>query len=110
VTAMYSVDDEPAHGGHLLRKGASPQAIRSALLPDDRAAFDTAYDDALAEARSSRDLSALFTMLERWRGVAALHSDPERFARVARRAAEKLTGQPSPDDEPLAVTRAKAGI
>jgi hypothetical protein len=107
---MYSVNVEPTHGGHPLGKGASPQVIRSALLPEDRAAFDAAYDQALTKARSSRDLTGLFTTLERWRGVAALHSDPERFARVARRAAEKLTGQPSPDDEPLAVTRAKAGI
>lgn len=110
VTAMYSVNDDPDPAGHPLRRGASPLAIREALLPGDRAAFDTAYDQALAEVRSSRDLTTLFTMLEHWRGVAVLHSDRERFARVARRAAEKLTGNPSPEDEPLEVTRAKAGM
>lgn len=108
VSATYSVD-EPAPGGrHPLAKGASPEAIRSALLPEDQAAFDVAYGKALSDARESLDLTGLFRMLERWRGLAVLQRDPAVFRRVARRAAEKLTGQPSPEDEPLAVTRAKA--
>ncbi|HEY1974852.1 MAG TPA: DUF6247 family protein [Pseudonocardia sp.] len=110
MSATYSVD-EPATGGrHPLAKGASPDAIRSALLPGDQAAFDVAYGKALDDARESLDLTGLFRMLERWRGRAALRHDPQTFRRVARRAAEKLTGQPSPEDEPLAVTRAKAGM
>jgi hypothetical protein len=48
-------------------------------------------------------------MLEHWRRVAALQADPEVFRRVARRAAELLTGEPSPVDEPLELTRQKAG-
>lgn len=110
MTAMYTVGPDPGSGGHPLAPGASPAAIRSALLAEDRDAFDTAYDAALAEARTSRDLTGLFRMLERWRGIAALQSDPEVLRRVARRAAETLTGQPSPQDEPLAVTRRKAGL
>lgn len=108
VTSMYSVDEPAPRDRHPLAKGASPEAIRSALLPEDQAAFDCSYVEALGEARESLDLTGLFLMLERWRGRAALQHDPEAFRRVARRAAEKLTGQPSPDDEPLAVTRAKA--
>lgn len=65
---------------------------------------------SVADARVSLDLIALFEMLERWRRVALLQQDPARFHAVARRAAELLTGQPCPDDEPLVVTRAKAGI
>ncbi|MGH3767913.1 MAG: DUF6247 family protein [Pseudonocardiaceae bacterium] len=107
---MYSVERDPQPRRHPLAKGASPEAIRSALLPQDQSEFDAAYEAALAEARTSRDLTGLFSMLERWRGIAALQSDPEVFRRVARRVAELLTGQPSPEDEPLAVTRAKAGI
>jgi hypothetical protein len=79
-------------------------------LPDDQIAFDTAYSTALTDARASLDLTALFEMLERWRRVALLQQDPTRFHALARRAAELLTGQPIPADEPLAVTRAKAGI
>lgn len=110
VGATYSVDDDTGLDVHSLRRGASPRAIRSALLPEDQVAFDTAYSAALADARSSLDLTALFEMLERWRRVALLQQDPSRFHALARRAAELLTGQPSPGDEPLAVTRAKAGI
>ncbi|MGH3569706.1 MAG: DUF6247 family protein [Pseudonocardia sp.] len=108
--ATYSVDDDTNAAGASLRRGASPRAIRSALLPDDQITFDTAYSAALVAARASLDLTALFEMLERWRRVALLQQDPTRFHALARRAAELLTGQPSPDDEPLAVTRAKAGI
>lgn len=93
-----------------MSRGASRQAIRSALLPEDQVAFDAAYDTALADARSSLDLAGLFEMLERWRRLALLQEDPARFREVARRAAELLTGRPSPDDEPLPVTRAKAGM
>lgn len=110
VGATYSVDGDTSAAGHSLRRGASPRAIRLALLPDDQIAFDIAYSAALADARASLDLTALFEMLERWRRVALLQQDPTRFHALARRAAELLTGQPIPDDEPLAVTRAKAGI
>lgn len=108
VTAMYSVDEPASRGRHPLAQGVAPEAIRSALLPEDQVAFDAAYATALGEAREGFDLTGLFRMLERWRGVAALQRDPEVFRRVARRAAEKLTGHPSPEDEPLTVTRAKA--
>ncbi len=108
VTAMYSVDESAPRDRHPLAKGASPEAIRSALLSEDQAGFDLAYAAALGQARESLDLTGLFLMLERWRGRAVLQQDPQAFRRVARRAAEKLTGQASPDDESLAVTRAKA--
>ena len=110
MSAMYSVDESSLGGRHPLAKGASPGAIRSALLAEDQAAFDVACDKALSDARDSLDLTLLFRMLERWRGIAVLQRDPAVFRRVARRAAEKLSGQPSPDDEPVAVTRAKASM
>jgi hypothetical protein len=110
MSTTYSVDESSPGARHSLAKGASPEAIRSALLAEDRAAFDVAYEKALSDARESLDLTGLFRMLERWRGIAVLQRDPAVFHRVARRAAEKLTGQPSPDDEPLAVTRAKASM
>lgn len=96
--------------GHPLRPGASPHDIRAALLADDRVQFDDAYARALADARVSLDLTELFRTLEQWRRTALLHSDPQEFRRVVRRAAELLTGEAIPSDEPLAVTRAKAGM
>ncbi|MGH3611430.1 MAG: DUF6247 family protein [Pseudonocardia sp.] len=109
VSVMYSVDEPPAGRRHPLAKGASPESIAAALLPEDRGEFLAEYAAALNAARESLDLTSLFQMLEHWRRVAALQADPQVFRRVARRVAELLTGQPGPEDEPLAVTRQKAG-
>ena len=109
---MYSVDDAPhAAGSHPLRKGASPEAIRAHLhSSQDREEFDQALAEALDGVKATGDLTDLFRMLDQWRRIAILQSDPDRFRRVARRAAEVNIGQPSPEDEPLSVTRAKAGL
>lgn len=109
VTALWSFDDRPRTGDPLL-PGASPAAIRDALLPEDRTAFEAAYRDVLAQARESLDLTELFRILERWRRMALLQRDPDRFGSVVRRAAERLTDEPVPQDEPLAVTRRRAGL
>jgi hypothetical protein len=109
VTATYAYDERPA-GGHPLAPGASPAAIRAALLPTDQGAFDAAYAAALAASRESLDLGELFQTLEHWRRLALLQRDPEDFARMVRRVAETLSGEPVPDGEPLELTRAKAGL
>jgi Family of unknown function (DUF6247) len=109
VSVMYSADEPASERRHPLAKGASPEAIAAALLPEDRTEFLDEYNAALTTARESLDLTNLFKMLEHWRRVAALQADPQVFRRIARRAAHLLTGQPSPQDEPLAVTRQKAG-
>ncbi|MBF6327595.1 DUF6247 family protein [Nocardia transvalensis] len=109
MTATWAYDDQPS-SGHPLRPGASPQDIRSALLPEDRAQFDLAYTRALSCARDSLDLTELFRTLEHWRRVALLQSDREQYRRVVRRAAELLTGEQAPADEPLDATRTKAGM
>lgn len=106
---MYAYDEHPA-GGHPLRPGASPRAIRAALLSTDRTRFDVAYEEALVESRESLDLAGLFKMLEHWRRVAVLQSDPAGYRRVVRCAAEALTGEEIPADEALEITRAKAGM
>lgn len=109
TTATYALDEQPQRG-HPLLPGAAPRAIREHLLPEDREQFDAAYAQALAEAKASLDLTGLFETLEQWRRIAVLQSDREKFRHAVRRAAELLTGEPVPDDEPFAVTRAKAGM
>jgi hypothetical protein len=109
VTATWAYDDQP-EAGHPLRQGASPHDIRAHLLPEDREKFDADYREALASARENLDLTELFKTLEHWRRTALLQRDPVSFRRIVRRAAELLTGEPVPEDEPLAVTRAKAGM
>lgn len=109
MTAQWSLDGGPRSGDPLL-PGASPAAIRDALLPDDRTTFDEAYRSALTAARDSLDLTDLFRCLEQWRRAAILQRDPQRFASVVRRAAERLTGAPVPDGEPLEETRRRVGM
>ncbi|GAA2570524.1 DUF6247 family protein [Pseudonocardia hydrocarbonoxydans] len=109
MSATYAYDEQPA-GGHPLAPGASPAAIRAALLPADQAGFDVAYGTALAASRVSLDLGELFQMLEQWRRLALLQRDPENFVWMVRRVAETLTGEPVPDGEPFELTRAKAGL
>lgn len=109
MSATYAYDEQPA-SGHPLRAGAAPAAIRAALMAADQVAFDTAYAAALTESRHSLELGGLFQMLEHWRRVALLQSDPENYRRMVRRVAETLTGEPVPADEPLEITRAKAGL
>lgn len=72
-------------------------------MPSDRARFDAALSAAT-------EPGARWDCVEHWRGVAIVQSDPAEFARIARRSAERKTGHPTPSDEPLEVTRAKAGI
>jgi hypothetical protein len=109
MAVTYAVGEQPP-GRDPLAPGASPGAIRAALLPEDQAVFDTAYGAALDAARESLELAALFALLERWRRIAVLQADRDNFRRVVRRVAELRTGQPVPADEPLSVTRANAGL
>lgn len=109
MTALWSLDEQPSTGDPLL-PGATPAAIRDALLPEEKTEFDAAYQRALAAARDDMDLTDLFQCLEHWRRVALLQRDPNRFASIARRAAERLTGMPVRADEPLAQTRRRAGL
>jgi hypothetical protein len=107
MTATYAFEEQPA-SGHPLLPGASPAAIRDGLLPGDRECFEAAFEAALTESRRSLDLTELFKALEHWRRIAVLQSSPDAYRHAVRRAAELLTGQPVPQDEPLEVTRAKA--
>lgn len=109
MTASWSYDEHP-RSGDPLRAGAAPAAIRHALLPEDRAEFDAAYTEALAVARETLDLTELFRRLEHWRRVALLQRDPSRYGSLVRRAAQRLTGEPVPEDEPLSVTRARTRL
>lgn len=93
-----------------LAEGASPGTVRAALLPEDRELFDHAYADALDQARQTYELTPVLETIEEWRRRAMLQSDPEAFRRSVCRAAEYFTGEPVPEDEPFAITRAKAGL
>ncbi|MGH3899252.1 MAG: DUF6247 family protein [Pseudonocardiaceae bacterium] len=109
MTALWSFNEQPRTGDPLL-PGATPAAIRKALLPEDQAQFDISYQRTLVTAREDMDLTELFRCLEHWRRVALLQRDPARFASIVRRAAERLTDKPVPADEPLTLTRRHVGL
>src|ERR1700761_5464236 len=109
MTAPEPGSDHEASRRPPLAPGASPRAIAASLLGADRTEFLAEYDRLVERARVDLDLTEVLDMLEHWRGVAVLQADPQRFARNVRRAAERITGRPIPDDEPLEVTRGKAG-
>ena len=90
--------------------GASPAAIAGYLGAEDRDRFDAEYKAALVHARVTYDLAELHRVVERWRRMAALQVDVNGFRASMRAIAETLTGEPPPEDEPLAVTRRSAGI
>ena len=109
MTALGEVGHDRTPARHPLAPGASPEVIREHLLSEDRKVFDLELSNAQRSDLAAAP-GALSEVLEEWRCVAIVQQDRARFVRTARRAAEHRTGEPSADDEPLAVTRAKAGM
>lgn len=105
MTALEHEAHGDCLGDHPLAPGAAASVIREHLLPEDRGRFDEAL-----RAVANDDENARWDCLERWRGIAMIQSDRESFTRLARHLAERKSGRPSPSDEPLEVTRAKAGV
>ncbi|MGH3932592.1 MAG: DUF6247 family protein [Pseudonocardiaceae bacterium] len=85
-----------------LPAGAGPRAIRAALLAEEREGFDQAYRRALAEAADTLELSGVLDTLEHWRRRAIISADPQAYRGMLRRAAQLLSGDEVPEDEPLA--------
>lgn len=71
-----------------------------ALRPEYRERFDRDY-------RAALELAGVLDTVEHWRTRAWITRDPGEHRRVVRRAAELLTGQAPPADEPVAVTKAR---
>lgn len=93
-----------------LLTGASPKTIATYLFDEDRERFRAQYEAALDEARRSYELAGVQRVVEHWRRVAALQSDPDGFREAVRLLAELETGEATPLGEPFTVTRRKAGM
>ncbi|MGH3991886.1 MAG: DUF6247 family protein, partial [Pseudonocardiaceae bacterium] len=87
--------------------GATPREVRAALRPEFRTEFDHDYPAALAEAGRTLDQAGIHETVEHWRMRAWITRDPGQHRRVVRRAAELLTGEEPPADEPVAVTESR---
>jgi Family of unknown function (DUF6247) len=68
------------------------------------------FDAAYSAARESRDLAALFAMLEQWRRIAVLQADRDNFRWVVGRVVELRTSESVAANEPLAVRCTNAGL
>ncbi|MDN5914822.1 MAG: DUF6247 family protein [Pseudonocardia sp.] len=100
----------PDPSSHPLAGGASPVVIRRWLRRPDAERFVAEYRSAMDVARVALELGAVLDVIERWRRIAVLQTDPAAYRRTMRRAAGLATGESSPEDEPLEVTSAKAGL
>lgn len=89
----------------------SPRAIRAALLPEERAEFDAAYKQALADAGEKLDLADVFETLAGWRRIARQTlADPAAHRAMLRQAERTLaTGEPPAGAVPLADVRKLLG-
>lgn len=74
---------------------ASPDEVRAALIPEERAEFDRSDDEDLDD----------------WRRIAWLtvSSGHHGYREMWRRAAAAYTGKEVPMDEPFVVTKARLG-
>jgi hypothetical protein len=88
-------------------EGATPREIREALHPEYRDDFDRDYRAALDEAGTSLDLAGVLETVESWRRRCWFTRDRDSYRQSMRRAAELLTGEVPPENEPVAVTEAR---
>jgi hypothetical protein len=88
---------------------ASPEQIRAALIPEEQPRFDREYHQALRVAAETFRLDELTAVLDGWRRIAWLSSDPERYRRMWRRASVLYTREEVPAEESLPTTKARLG-
>ncbi|EHR52815.1 hypothetical protein SacmaDRAFT_4638 [Saccharomonospora marina XMU15] len=90
----------------------SPREIRAALLPDEVAAFDVAYQQALREAAETLSLEALQSTLANWRRIAQMtQADPAAHRRMLQQAERtRRTGEPPEGAVEWKQLRAELGV
>lgn len=90
----------------------SPRDIRAALLPEEVAAFDAAYQRALREASETLSLETLQSTLANWRRIARMtQADPVAHRRMLQQAERtRRTGQPSEGALEWEQLRAELGV
>ncbi|MEU6155986.1 DUF6247 family protein [Actinosynnema sp. NPDC047251] len=75
--------------------GRTPEAIRAALLPEERDAFDADCRHALGQAVERSSLQPVHDVLDHWRRIATVtRHDPAAHRRMLARVDQTLAGQP----------------
>ncbi|WP_297827728.1 DUF6247 family protein [Mycobacterium sp.] len=94
------LEPSPEWAGHVIAatKFGSPEAIRAALITEQVAEFDAAFDAALIAARQTLHLDQLRHVLRMWRRQALMtERDPEGHRQMLATIAEvQRTGRPRP--------------
>jgi Family of unknown function (DUF6247) len=90
----------------------SPRDIRAALLPEEVAAFDAAYQRALQEASETLSLETLQSTLANWRRIARMtQADPVAQRKMLQQAELTLrAGQPPENAVEWEQLRAELGV
>ena len=90
----------------------SPEAIRTALLPEQVAGFDAAYDAALTVARQTWHPDQLRHVLRMWRRMALMtEQDPDGHRQMVATAAEvQRTGRPRSGSVPWSDLEAELSL
>lgn len=85
----------------------TPAAIRDALIDEERAEFERAYRQALAEAAETLDLAKVLDVLRNYHRIAWLtrQQGPEAHRRMLDKAAEIVRTGTNPDAVPVEVAR-----
>ncbi|MGH3811219.1 MAG: DUF6247 family protein [Pseudonocardiaceae bacterium] len=91
-----------------LPSDTTPAAIRDALIDEERAEFERAYRQALAEAAETLDLTRVLDVLRTYHRIAWLtqQQGPEAHRRMLDKAAEILRTRKNPDAVPIEDVRA----
>jgi Family of unknown function (DUF6247) len=70
-------DPQPAGMTFPAPSANTPQAIRTALLPEEVGEFEEDYRAVMAEAAQSLDLTLVFECIAHWSMIAHLSGDPD---------------------------------
>jgi hypothetical protein len=110
VVAMAAAKPFDASPVPTLPPDTSPTAIRDALIDEERAQFERAYHQALAEAAKTLDLTRVLDVLRNYHRIAWLtqQQGPETHRRMLNKAVEILRTGENPDG--VALTDVKALI
>jgi Family of unknown function (DUF6247) len=87
---------------------ATPAAVRDALIDEERAEFERAYQDTMVEATSTLDLTPVLEVVRAYHRIAWLtrQQGPAAHRRMLDEAAEILRTGGNPDAAPLEDLRA----
>lgn len=105
MSAVHPFDESSVP---VLPPDTTPAAIRDALIDEERTEFEQAYQDAVADAARTMDLTRVLDVLRNYHRIATLtrRQGAEAHRRMLNKAAEILRTGRNPDAVPIEDVRA----